>query len=274
MPARSFLTLLLLTAAPVAAAHDNTVVREQRIFTVERSKEVWRLSWRDTPADSKFCGPADPSMAMTCPCSGAAYAQVGDLILERQRPGKRPDRMSLTPLFAGSDMLFNDGAVAMLARWPARLRDIDRDPTPAAIRRRPAVPIMRLRDYNHDGIAGEFLLQIDTLPCGKHVMVAVGVTRDNPHLHVLTTAEHPERPLRLYEWQWDALARNPRPGKVIDWRCGDHGADQESATVLRTNQGRIHATRVASSCPDTVNANGKWVHDAHFVKKVLSKEVM
>src|SRR5439155_6708725 len=121
--------------------------------------------------------------------SGAAYAQVGDLILERQRRGAPPERMPLTPLFAGSDMLVNEkGPVAMLARWPARLRDIDGDPTPAAIRLRPAVPIMRLRDYNHDGIAGEFLLQVDTLPCGKHVLVAVGITRDSPHLHALTSA--------------------------------------------------------------------------------------
>ena len=42
------------------------------------------------------------------------------------------------------------GPAAMLARWPAHPRDIDHNPTPAAIRARPAVPIMRLRDYDHD----------------------------------------------------------------------------------------------------------------------------
>jgi hypothetical protein len=172
-------------------------------------------------------------------------------------------------------MLFNEkGAVAMLARWPARLRDIDAEPTPAAIRLRPAVPIMRLRDYNHDGIAGEFLLQVDTLPCGKHVLVAVGITRDNPHLHVLISAEHPERPLKLYRWQWDALARSARPGKVMDWPCSDHAAEEETTMVLRTERGRIHATRITSTCPDSTDANGDWHHEAHFVRKVLSREVM
>ena len=171
-------------------------------------------------------------------------------------------------------MLYNDGVVAMLPRWPARVRDIDREPTPAAIRLRPAVPIMHLRDYNHDGIAGEFLLQVDTLPCGKHVVVAVGVTRDNPHLHILTSAEHPERPLRLFRWQWDALARSALPGKVMDWPCGDHGAEDETTMVLRTDRGRIHATRITSTCPDTMDRNGAIHHDTHFIRKVLSREVM
>lgn len=271
---RSILVLLSLIAVPVVAAQHNAVVREQRSFTVEGSMEVWRLIWRDTPRDSKVCGAADPSVALTCPCSGAAYAQVGDLVLERQRSGAPAERMPLTPLFTGSEMLYNDGAVAMLARWPARLRDIDRQPTPAAIHLRPAVPIMRLRDYNHDGIAGEFLLQVDTLPCGKQVAVAVGITRDNPHLHVLTSADHPERPLFLYRWQWDALARNPRPRRVMDWPCGDHGAEDETTMIPRADHGRIHATRITRTCPDTTDANGVWHDNAHFIRKVLSKEVM
>ena len=274
MLARTLLPLLTLLGAPLMAASEKEVVREQRSFTVDRSKEVWRLIWRGTPRDSKFCGPSDPDIALTCPCDGAAYAQVGDLVLERERPGAPPEHMPLTPLFAKSDMLFNDGAVAMLARWPARLRDIQSLPTAASIRRRPAVPIMRLRDYNHDGIAAEFLLQVDTLPCGKHVMVAVGITRDNPHLHALTSAEHPERPLALYQWQWDALARSPRPGEVADWPCGDHGVDEETTMILRTDGGRVHATRITSTCPDTLDSKGNFHHDAHFKKKVLSRGVI
>ena len=274
MLVRSFLALSLI-ATPLFAAEHKAIVREQRSFTIEGSREVWRLIWRDTPRDSKYCGPADPDMAMTCPCDGAAYAQVGDLVLERKRSGATPERMPLALLFTGSDMMFNDkGRVAMLQRWPAHLRDIESIPTRASIRRRPAVQIMRLRDYNHDGIAGEFLLQVDTLPCGKHVMVAVGITRDNPHLHVLTSAEHPERRLALFQWQWDALARNARPGKVMDWPCGDHGADEETTVLLRAGRGRIHATRITSTCPDTPDAKGGWHLDALFIKKVLTREVM
>jgi hypothetical protein len=183
--------------------------------------------------------------------------------------------MALTPLFAGSDMLFDaKGTVAMLPRWRAQLSDIDNSPTPAAIAARPPVPIMRLRDYNHDGIAGEFLLQINTLPCGKHLMVAVGITRDNPRLHALTTAEHPERALALYPWQWQALARNPGPATIMDWPCGDHAADEETTMLLRTDHGRIHATRITSTCPDTPDAQGIWHHQTRFHKRVVKREVL
>jgi len=269
------LGLLALIAAPLLTASAKEVLREQRSFTVNGVQEVWRLIWHGTPRDSNICGPAKPDMAVTCPCSGAAYAQVGDLVLERGRPGAPPERMHLAPLFVGSDMVSNEkGQVAMLVRWPAPLRDIDHNPTPAAIRARPAVTIMHLRDYNHDGIAGEFLLQVDTLPCGKHVLVAVGTTRDNPHLHALTSADHPERPLTLFQWQWDALARNPRPGKIMDWPCGDHAAEEETTLILRADRGRIHATRITSTCPDTFDANGELHHDEHFRGRALKREVL
>lgn len=280
MPPRILTAVLAVIAAlspstPLQATPAHEILREQRSFTVDGVKEVWRLIWRSKPKESKSCGPADPDMALTCPCSGAAYAQVGDLVLERQRRGTTPERMDLTPLFAGSDMVFNEkGPVAMLARWPAPLKDIGKYPTPASIRTRAAVPIMRLRDYDHDGIAGEFLLQVDTLPCGKHAMVAIGTTRDNPHLHALASAEHPERPLTLFSWQWEALARNPRPGTLMDWPCGDHGAQEETALTLRIDHGRIHATRVTSTCPDTLDAKGEFHHDEHFRKMELKREVL
>jgi hypothetical protein len=268
---RPLFALLALVAAPLLAAPEKEVVREQRSVRIGGTEEVWRLVWRGPPREAASCGPADPSGAMTCPCSGAAYAQVGDLVLERQRPGTPRERLPLTPLFAGSNMLFNEkGAVAMLQRWPTRLDDMG-DETPAAtIRARAPAPVLRLRDYNHDGIAGEFLLQIDTLPCGKHLMVAIGTTRDHPRLHALTSAEHPERPLKLYSWQWEALARNPQPGEVMDWPCDDHGAAEETTVRLRAEHGRLHATALTKTCPSQISAPSR----RPFVKKVLKREAL
>ncbi|MES2043622.1 MAG: hypothetical protein V4475_07080 [Pseudomonadota bacterium] len=274
---RPLLAVLALIATPLLAAPGRDVVREQQNFTVNGQKEVWRLIWRGTPSDRNRCDLTDPEGATTCPCEGFAYAQQGDLVLERERAGAAPERMPLTPLFAGPDMPMNEnGPVALLPRWPALLHDIGHSPTPAAIRARPIVRIMRLRDYNHDGIAGEFLLQVDAPVCGKQVLVAVGTTRDNPHLHALTSAEHPERPLALYKGQWEALARNPRPGVVRDVPCGDHGAEENTTMLLRTDHGRIHATRITSTCPPdgTRDANGRWHHDDHYRQRVLSREVM
>lgn len=275
MPTRLLIVALLLIASPLLAAPTGEVVREQRAFMIDGQREVWRLVWRGTPEDNNSCGPVNPEQAMTCPCDGFAYAQVGDLVLERQRRSAPPERMPLSPLFAESEMLANDkGPEAMLARWPARLNDIDHRPTSTTIHARPIVPVMRLRDDNHDGIAGEFLLQVNAGPCGHQALVAVGITRINPHLHALTTAEHPERPLALSPSQWEALARNPHPGALIDVGCGDHGADEETTLALSADDGRIHVTRISSTCPDTADANGDWHHDAHYRKRVLKREVI
>jgi hypothetical protein len=211
MPPRFLIILLALIATPLFAASAREVVREQRSFTVNGVREVWRLIWRGPPDESKSCGPAQLETAMTCPCSGAAYAQIGDLVLERQRPRMPLERLALTPLFAGAEMVSGEkGPVAMLARWPERFKDIgvNRPLSAKTIRARPAVPVMRLRDYDHDGIAGEFLLQVDTEPCGKHVMVAVGTMRGNSHLHALTSVDHPERP-------WRTMPGNGRPWPAI-----------------------------------------------------------
>lgn len=248
---RLWIAALLIVAPPLFAAQAREVVREQQNFMIAGVKEVWRLVWRGAPSESGGCGSEHAEGAMTCPCEGFAYAQVGDLVLERQRHGARPERMPLSPLFAESDMLENTkGPAVILTRWPARLSDIDDRPTSATIHARPPVRIMLLRDYNHDGIAGEFLLEVNAGPCGHRALVAVGITRDNPHLHALTTVEHPAHPLALSPSQWKALARNPRPGTLIDVSCGDHGADEQTAIALRAEHGRIHAIPITSPCPD------------------------
>jgi len=272
MPVRPLLALLALVAAPLLAAPGKEVVREERRVTIGGVQEVWRLVWRGAPRDDAMCGPQDPEMAITCPCSGVAYAQTGDLVLERQRPGAAPERMALAPLFAGSEMLSDAGGkAAVLPRWPMGDDDVSKEVTPKAIRARPAVPILKLADYDHDGVAGEFLLQVDALPCGKQLMVAVGTSRARPGLHALTSAEHPERPLALYRWQWEALARNPRPAELADWPCGDHGAEEETTLQIRADHGAIHAARVTGTCPDDTEPKAKG---GRFVKKILKREIL
>jgi hypothetical protein len=264
--------LVIACAALSNAAAPPVVVREERAVQVGGKAERWRLVWRGTPHDRNDCAPAEPDTAMTCPCSGVAYAQTGDLVLERRRADGHTERLALTPLFADSE-LPRARDVAMLPRWPVDPHDAERPPTPAAIRARPAVPIMRLRDYDHNGIAGEFLLQVSVASCGKQVDVAIGVTRADPRLHVLTTAEHPERPLALYRFQWEALARNGRPREVADWVCGDHGAEEETMVLLRADQGRLHATRITSTCPGEGGDNGGQAKGP-FRKRVVRREVM
>ena len=107
---------------------------------------------------------------------------------------------------------------------------------------------MRFGDYDHDGQATEFILQVGTLPCGKKMSVAIGVSRQNPRLHVFSTAEHPERPLVLQAWQWESLLGAKAPIKVTDWKCGDHGSDAETELELSADENGIHATNWTYEC--------------------------
>lgn len=190
-------------------------------------------------------------MAITCPCSGVAYAQIGDLVLEDNAPARRPSGWRWRHWSAGLRCgPTRGGKAAVLPRRPMDDHDVSSEVSPKAIRARPPGPVLKLADYDHDGVADEFLLQVDALRCGKQLMVTLGTLRGHPSLHALTSADRPERPLALYRWQWEALARDPRPVKLADWPCGDHGTEDETTLLLRADHGAIHATRVTGTCPD------------------------
>src|SRR5262245_4774528 len=74
------------------------VLREQRAVVVDRAMERWRLVWEGKPQPA--CAPDDgrDDTWTTCPCSGFAFGERGDLDLVRLA-GTSPDRLPLTPLF-------------------------------------------------------------------------------------------------------------------------------------------------------------------------------
>jgi len=102
----SFLLCVLQACAgsPFGAlthAADEQVVREQRTVIVDEAKEKWQLVWDGKP--STVCGPDEVYMAITCPCSGWAYAEYGKLFLVRSRGGHEIERVDLRPLFGMFD---------------------------------------------------------------------------------------------------------------------------------------------------------------------------
>jgi len=229
-----------------------SLVRDQRDVVVGGIRETWRLVWADAPKE--VCR-ADDVGASTCPCNGFAYGEAGDLWLERHRPGAQVERLRLAPLF--KDYLDIDAPGAVLQRTPWRESDGDPDgralAVAAAIAARPAAPVLRLADYDHDGRATEFLLQVGTMPCGKRMAVAVGVSRSNPHLHALSSAAHPKRPLVMPVWVWEALAkRSPKPHEI--WSCGDHGSSVRSMLTISARNGTIRAVNRDYGCRGERNA--------------------
>ena len=50
-------------------------LREQQSVTVGGVAESWQLVWEGRP--KPICGPQDVEMAITCPCTGFAYGEMG-----------------------------------------------------------------------------------------------------------------------------------------------------------------------------------------------------
>ena len=107
---------------------------------------------------------------------------------------------------------------------------------------------MDLRDYDRDGWATEFFLQLETETCGKLMGIAVGVSRKRPALHALTSVAHPERPLVLRIDQWHALAKTAGPFTSVALRCGDHASSEQYELTLAAAAGRINVTSRVYAC--------------------------
>ena len=247
---------LAALGAIAAATDDSALVREQKTVMVDGKPEIWRLQWDSRP--SPICGAEAADVSLTCPCSGFAYAEQAPLSLVRIRSDGKVERLELGSLFQEGPVVGSGGGRAVLQRWaPIEADQPDNDwqhvgdeDFAARVAQRPLVDVMQFSDFDHDGQATEFLFQVATLPCGKHQMVLVGISKTNPHLHIFSSQEKPNEPLILGSWEWQALHDNPGPIDVIDWHCGDHGSDQLWTVHLLAAAGSIHATKIARQCPD------------------------
>jgi len=201
---RRFATMILSacaisTVASTVIATAEPIVREEQAVTINGARETWQLVWDKPPAT--VCGPEDVAMATTCPCSGLAYGGYGQLSLVRTRDGREIERMDLRPLFGKFDDPDDKVAgSAYVARWPLAQDDADRDDKhdPGLIddiKRRPAPVIMTFADYDRNGTASEFLLQVGTLPCGKRQFASIGLATRDGRLRALSSAAHPDAPL-------------------------------------------------------------------------------
>lgn len=258
-----FLVLLtsFVSSASEGAEPSRPVVREEREIIVNGLKEQWRLEWLNSPQAA--CSPDEPDW-MTCPCMGFAFGERGALALVRTH-GSGEERLPFDSLFsAGYDTPGSPGE-AVLRRWDVRSDDMEQSDSPgfaSRVQKRPLAKIMQFGDFDHDGRATEFIVQIGTLPCGRQMSVAVGISRDKPYLHVLTTVDHPDRPLVLERRHWMTLLKAKKPVRVVDWPCGDHGSETEGELELRADSDGIHVKRFEYTCPE----NAK-------LKKLIREEI-
>ena len=243
----------VVASSEAVAKSSAETVREEKTVIVDGSREVWRLVWEDRP--SAFCGAADAPSALTCPCSGFAYGEQGKLALVRAKGDGTEERLELGSAF--NPKTFFEGGLesghAALSRWPVLDSDLghqDDGTLATAVPKRPLTDVMQLADYDHDGQATQFLLQVDSQPSGKREMVLVGVSRQQPHLHIFSSVEEPQKPLVLGVWVWEALRRSSGETDAIEWMCGDHLSEVEKRVYLRVRNGKISAQRQSRQCPD------------------------
>ena len=224
-------------------------LREERTVVVNGVSERWRLEWAGKTGPA--CSPESGWDTWgTCPCAGFEFAEDGELDLVRVRPGVPEERLALTPLFRGQEA---PGAKAVLRRWPVEKGDAAASHRPGfaeRVRARPLAPVISLADYDHDGQATEFLLQVGAGPCGHRQVVAVGVDSRDHRLHAFTSLEKPREPLVLEgPWQWEKLLRSAGETTVTLVACGDHGSDEERTIHLRAGKDGIHARSAEKPCP-------------------------
>ena len=244
-----------LMAGSLVAAQTASLVREQKALAVNGVKEIWRLEWAAPP--SSVCGADVVAAAQSCACAGFAYGEAGSLSLVRLRPGAPAERLSLAPFFKDAS-LPDLHELAVLRRWPpvpAAADNEDDDWHHASdwnflqrVQARGASDVMRLADYNHDGQASEFLLQVGTRPCGKRALVLVGVSRSNPRLHVFASAEAPNTPLELGSRVWEAVRKSANPVHVVEWPCENHKEGVESIVTVAVRRGVFHVQRDDHPC--------------------------
>jgi hypothetical protein len=227
----------------------NPVLREEVTLKVDGVVEVWRLEWMGTPVPA--CEPEGDAW-YTCPCMGFAFGEAGDLDLVRKRAGQKDERFSLTRLFRYGEAPgpSYDRVWTVLPRWKNHTDDdkIGSSALPSEVKARPIIKIIKFGDYDHDGRATEFLLQIGNLPCAKSMTLAVGISQKNPHLHAFTSFKSPDKPLILQKEQWEALRNSTDRISVVNWPCGDHGLDGEEEYMLQSKSGTIYSTRRTYLC--------------------------
>ena len=224
------------------------LVREAADVVVDGEREQWRLEWAKPPLAA--CEASDP-IWFTCPCSGFAFGEKGELNLVRSRGGQDVERMELTPLFDAD--LADGGGAAVVSRWKPLPED-EKDPEDPGLagrlRNRPVRKVMAFADYNHDRQATEFVLQVATLPCGKRIGALIGVAKGAKMLHAFGTAEHPYQLLLLRLDHWKALLKATGPLRRVDWSCEDHGSDTQTELELNVDPKGFHVKEREYECTD------------------------
>gem|GEM_PF-1143181 len=215
--------------------------------------ETWRLAWTSPP--TPYCSSYDEVTDPAAWCrKGLLFSDRGSAELRRERDGAVVDRFSLDPIYAGDDV-YGPGRPAF-PRWSLTSAEVGAllSAPPgtdfrARFEGRPLARILTLADFNGDGIAAEFVVQIGASPFGGGRAAALVGLRSDRRLGVFGGPLTGSSPVVLTSPdQWLAV-RGGRDARLVQRGCGDHGRDEEEALVLRWEEGELIAVAQTVSCP-------------------------
>ena len=228
---------------PLAGLSLGTIFRDDEELQLDGAKENWRLEWARAPLPDCMGSGWD-----TCPCTGFAFGERGDMDLARTRAGKPDERLRLDTLFTENDTRVQRWSVTRADSEGAGRTDGGGVLDTLGISMRPITSIIKFADYDHDGRASEFLLQVGAGPCGHTPTIVVGVSKSNPKLHAFGTSEKPNEPFTLeHASDWEKLRAKPS-ADVVTIACGDHGATDQTIMHV-TADGDLHAKTETKKCP-------------------------
>ena len=95
-------------------------------------------------------------------------------------------------------------------------------------------------------------MQTATRPRGKKTGAVVGVSTSDPKLHVVGSAAKPAEALVLQKRIWDILSHAQLPVEIVNWRCGDHGSDEETVIKLEYMNNGIDGSNISRAMPVAV----------------------
>jgi hypothetical protein len=227
------------------------VVREEAQVVVDGRKETWRLVWRAPP--KLDCVDAN---WWACPCNGLAFGETGVLDVVRVRPDGSEDRLELGERTVERWIPTKAETSAAMS---AGLADTDQDAgvplTRAQLQGHAVATIMKIADYDHDGRATEFVLQVAAGPCWHRDAVLVGLERTNDALHVFVddtsdpdpgAASDHEITLEPSDWE---KAKVALPRTFTRVGCGDHGATEAEFLTLSRGPKGLRAKGHTRHCP-------------------------
>jgi hypothetical protein len=208
-------------------------------------EELWQIFWLEAPAAQcvRNASTAKNGAEQSCGCEGFWDGEAGRAVLVRSRDQHGSELLDLGSVFADTEEEALGGHVLFRARPAANESNATATPAPP--------DVLKLADYNHDGVAAEFVVHTANPACGHGRYLLVGLFDAKGELGAYPLSLDVPTPLALDTAEdWEQLRVAGQLQRTF-WRCFDQGATQESRIVASASAGKIRAEIVQTPCTNS-----------------------